>query len=81
MSDKVTKALQKLSPKDRTIFTRILTDIIAGNLDTYDTKKLAGHDYLYRLRKGAYRIIFYKKDKDITIMDFSKRSDTTYREY
>lgn len=79
MSDKITKALARLTPKERKLFKNILEDIQAGNLGSYDIKRLAGRDDIFRLRKGTYRIIFRMKDTMIMILSLERRSDTTYR--
>ena len=46
------------------------------NLPKGDVKKLAGHDNLYRLRVGDWRIIFSYADKDtILVEEIEPRGD------
>ena len=76
--DKIDKALNKLRPKEKQIFKKLLSDIRAGALSGYDIKKLKGRDDIYRIRKGDMRIIFYKTNGSFKIVSVERRSDTTY---
>jgi len=77
--DKITKALQKLNSKEREIVKSILVKIINNDFDNLDTKKLKGHEDIYRVRKGKIRIIYrLDKNKKIFILTIERRSDKTY---
>jgi mRNA-degrading endonuclease RelE of RelBE toxin-antitoxin system len=58
MVDRIQKALNNLSPKERKHISLILGDIRKGEVNDYDVKKLKGHDGIYRVRKGSFRIIY-----------------------
>lgn len=76
--DKITKALNRLKPKEQEQVKKILSDIKQNNWHHYDLKKLKGNDDIYRIRKGKIRIIYrYHKD-EIFILAIERRSDTTY---
>ena len=80
--DKITKALRKLTPKERAAFTKLLQLIASGKLDNLDVKQLSGHSDIFRVRKGKYRIIFQKQiDGSISVLAFERRNDRTYSKY
>ncbi len=80
--DKIGKALRKLSSKERNAFTVLLRAIQEGRLELLDVKKLAGHDDIFRVRKGSYRVIFRKTPAgEIFILAFERRSDRTYSQW
>lgn len=79
MVDRIDKQLKKLSSKQRKAFERLIKQILTGNVMNLDVKKLKGREDVYRVRKGAFRII-YRTDKtgDVKVIAFESRSDTTY---
>ncbi|MDA3803081.1 MAG: hypothetical protein PF488_04310 [Patescibacteria group bacterium] len=60
--DKITKALQNLSAKEREIIKTLLLKIKGESLAGLDLKKLKKCDNIFRVRKGKLRIIFKKQD-------------------
>lgn len=81
MGDQIEKILQKLSTKERAKLIEFIERIISGSFSGMDMKKLKGHPGLYRVRKGAFRIIFSMiSNADIHIISLERRSDTTYNE-
>jgi len=78
MVDKIDKALLKLSPKIRQKVKQILQQILRGDTDGLDVKKLKGRTDIYRVRKGQVRIIFHRKEEKITVLAIEKRNDHTY---
>lgn len=81
--DKIEKALKKLTNKEKSQFKKLLLLIRSNQLAGLDVKKLVGHDDIYRIRKGNYRIIFRMNEKTnvITILALERRSDRTYSKY
>lgn len=78
--DKVSKALRKLTKADRNRYEKIIRDILAGHLSSYDVVKLVGRDDVFRLRKGPMRVIFQRKrDGTTMILGLERRSETTYK--
>ncbi len=77
--DKIQKALEKLTLKEKKKVKEILVKLKKQQLAGLDVKKLKGRDDIFRVRKGQIRII-YKKDQkgDIFILMIERRSDTTY---
>lgn len=71
--DKITKFLLKLSVKERSVLMVIMEKILSWNIKWFDEKKLKLEEYLYRIRKGKIRIIYYKKDNEIKIIDMNYR--------
>ncbi len=76
--DKISKALKKLTNKERSELKIILIKIKSGKFDGFDIKKLKGEDNIFRIRKGKLRIIFIKNDNSINILAIERRSDNTY---
>jgi mRNA-degrading endonuclease RelE of RelBE toxin-antitoxin system len=77
--DKLQKALGKLSQKERGSIKEALALLQSDRTETLDMKKLKGRDDIYRIRKGAVRIIFRRDEKGkIFILAIERRSDTTY---
>lgn len=82
MSDKIKKALAKLSPKERIVLESILGKIISNNLSGLDVKQLKGNKNIYRVRVGTIRVIFTKEStEDIKLLEISRRSEKTYKKY
>ncbi|MFA4942995.1 MAG: hypothetical protein WC564_05160 [Patescibacteria group bacterium] len=80
--DKITKALQNLSSKERLLIKSILLKIGDNSLSGFDLKKLKNCDNIFRIRKGSLRIIFKKQsDGQYFILAIERRSDTTYNSY
>lgn len=78
--DSITKALQKLTPKEEKLCRDILLQIKTENVFLFDIKKLKGRDDIYRVRKGGMRIIFRKIKGSIKILALERRSNETYKE-
>jgi len=78
MVDNITKALNKLSDKDRDEMKGILTLLKKGALQHLDIKKLKGRSDIYRVRKGNMRLLFHKREDGMQIVSVERRSDNTY---
>lgn len=80
MVDRIRKTLRQLSPKERVQIKEAMRKVIMNDLQGCDIKKLQGRDDVYRVRKGAIRIIFRKSSlgKENVIVAVERRSDTTY---
>lgn len=76
--DKISKALNKLSPQEKKKLKVILNKIKLEKFDGLDVRKLKGHDNIYRVRKGKMRIMFLKNEKKISIIALERRGDNTY---
>ena len=79
--DKIAKALNKLSTKERKRVKEILSQINEGNFQTLNLKKLKDRNDIFRVRKGNIRIIFRKKDNGIRVLTIERRTTTTYRKF
>lgn len=80
--DKIAKALQNLSFKERETIKSILLKIKSGSLSGFDLKKLKNCDDIFRVRKGRLRIIFKRqKNGQYFILAIERRSDTTYNNF
>ena len=76
--DKISKALKKLTEKERDVVTDILRSIKDDNIGDLDIKKLKGRDNIFRARKGKIRIIFQRVKNNFLILSIERRSSKTY---
>ena len=82
MVDRVTKALRRLSGKERKAVALILRKLQTGAVKTLDSKRLKGNSSVYRVRKGSLRILYQaKRGEHIKILAIERRSDTTYKKF
>ena len=79
MTDKIDKALEKLSEKEKTKLKELLSSLKKGVILNIDVKKLKGRDDIFRIRKGKIRVIFRKTENEIKILSLERRNDRTYR--
>lgn len=78
--DRIDKALEKLSPKEREQIKHILIQLAAGSFTNFDIKKLKGRDDIFRIRKGKLRIVFRKdKKRGVFILAIERRKEMTYK--
>lgn len=74
--DKITKALKKLSEKERSAIKQLFVKIQQKNFQNLDLKKLKGYNNIFRVRQGRIRIIFRMEEDNIFILAIERRSDT-----
>ncbi|MBU3925474.1 hypothetical protein KKB43_00530 [Patescibacteria group bacterium] len=80
--NKLAKALENLSVKERKLIKGILLKIKNNSLSEFDLKKLKNCDNIFRVRKGRLRVIFKKQDNvRYFILAIERRSDKTYNKY
>ena len=79
--DKITKFLQRLTPKERDRVTDAVIDIVKGELHAYNRKKMKGYANLYRIRVGDIRIVYLDLDGERRIVLIDRRNDNTYRDF
>jgi len=78
--DKITKAVKKLTAKERQVVKRILTQLANSNTTGLDIKKLVARDDIFRVRKGDIRIIYRHTSGSVFILAIERRSESTYRQ-
>ena len=77
--DKIEKALNKLSAKEKQKFKQILFQIKASDFQGLNLKKLRKRHDIFRVRKGNMRIIFRKENDSIKILTLERKSSKTYK--
>ena len=77
--DKVERALQKLTVKEREWVKQLLVKLQSGRTDSLDIKKLKGRDDIFRARKGKIRIIYRNDRSGFFILLIERRNETTYK--
>ena len=78
MTSCIEQLLAKISAKEKTMLIEISEKITSNDFTGLDIKKLSGHENLYRVRKGKFRIIFQITKTTTIILAIEKRTDTTY---
>ena len=78
MSSELEKLLAKVTSKEKKTLSDTIEKILDRNIKNLDIKKLSGTDNIFRIRKGAFRIIFSMTKTGAKIISIEKRSDTTY---
>lgn len=78
--DKIAKALQKLSDKERQKVKTVLSQLLAGKTGNLDIKKLKDRNDIFRVRVGDLRIIYRTDPKEkIMVLAIARRNENTYR--
>lgn len=79
--DKTQKFLQRLSQLEQKEISNLIQLILERNISGLDVKKLKGYKNVYRVRSGSVRIIFRRLETDISVLEISRRSEKTYRDF
>ena len=81
MVDQIHKNMEKLSPKEYKLAESLYVLVVENRLENLDVKKLKGHNNIFRVKKGRFRIIFSRQRNENTIRHFGYRNDKTYMAY
>ncbi|HRZ30130.1 MAG TPA: type II toxin-antitoxin system RelE/ParE family toxin, partial [Candidatus Paceibacterota bacterium] len=74
--DKISKALARLTTKEKETIAEIFSRIQSGKIIGLDLKKLKGYEDIYRVRFGKWRVIYrISKAGKIFLVSFGRRSD------
>lgn len=80
--DKIEKALQKLTAKERDTIQEILHCLETNDMRHLDIKKLGGYSDIFRVQKGSLRIVYRKDSKgQILLLTIERRDQNTYRDF
>jgi mRNA-degrading endonuclease RelE of RelBE toxin-antitoxin system len=79
--DKNQKFVKKLSGTKQDKIIIAIENIQAGKTSSLEVKKLVGHQDLFRAQIGSIQIIFISNRHENTILEISRRSDTTCNDY
>ncbi len=77
----IEKFLDKLISRERLRVTSCIEDIIRGQTDNLDVKRLRGKMELFRVRVGKIRIIYKRVGTSRVIVKVSWKNDNTYKNY
>lgn len=78
MVDKITKALNKFTKKEKEVVKILLLKINERNIAGLDLKKLKGRSDIFRVRKGKIRIIYRIDGQQIYLLAIERRKENTY---
>lgn len=73
--DNKRKFLQKIGKKQAPFFIEIFQKISTNEFENLDIKKLKGHENIFRIRKGKWRIVFVAMKKENLIIEISTRGN------
>jgi mRNA-degrading endonuclease RelE of RelBE toxin-antitoxin system len=78
--DKIQKALNKLSKKEKAIVKDILSILKTDKWSkSLNIKKLRGYTNIFRVRKNKIRIVYeLSHDDEISILLIDRKNDNTY---
>lgn len=77
--DKIAKALQKLSPKEREAFLMVMNQLKQDYRKIPNLVALTGYKNWYRIRIGRYRLLFKIHAGRVEIRRIAKRNEETYK--
>lgn len=77
--DKISKALSKLSVKEKELIKNIIQALQLGRFSNLNIKKLKGEYNIFRVKKGNLRIIYQAKNSQIFILKIGRRKESTYK--
>lgn len=79
--DKIQKLLKRLNKKEYEVVFTTLQSIQKGKVAELNIQRLSGHRDIYRVRVQNIRIIFFADTNDTEILDISRRSEKTYKNF
>lgn len=79
--DKNLKFLKKLSNKEFKLVEKALQMIVLRDTSSLDVKKLSGYRDIYRIRTGTIRVIFLDTGDYTEILEISRRSEKSYKDF
>jgi mRNA-degrading endonuclease RelE of RelBE toxin-antitoxin system len=79
--DKNQKFLKRLSPREFELVETTLYKLLNHDTNNLDIKKLVGYRDVFRVRVGSIRIIFLDANSGLEILEISRRSEKTYKDY
>ena len=78
---KVEQQLRKIPEKYSERVYAAIAKIVAHDFMTLDRRKLSANEDIFRVRVGAYRIIYHDDGEIITFIDIVRRNEKTYRNF
>ena len=79
--DKLEKFLKKLSTKELQFVSEAIEQLLSAREQSLDIKKLKGFEDIYRARVRDIRIIYRSTDGRVTLIEISRRSEKTYKDF
>ena len=78
--DEWEKLWRKLGLNDQEKIRQAILRLKARDFGALRVKKLRGHNHIYRLRIGNYRLIYYDDGQEIILKHLKRRNEKTYRD-
>ncbi len=77
--DKLKKLLSRISEHDRRELQAIIFLIMKNDFALLSVKKVSGHQNVFRVRSGRYRVIFKNEELMPRLLDIRLRNENTYK--
>lgn len=79
--EKWKKQLRKIPARDRDRIIEVLTLLFSRDFSGLNRLLLKGHENIFRVRVGNYRIIYHDDGEEITLKAIPKRDESTYSDF
>ena len=77
--DKIQKLLKSIPKKDHAKIMLMMEKVHSREISVSQKQSLKGHEYIYRVRVGHYRIIYFDDGQEIILKAIRKRNEKTYK--
>jgi mRNA-degrading endonuclease RelE of RelBE toxin-antitoxin system len=78
--EQIQKQWKKIPAKDQAKIREIFKKLKNRDFTDLNRKKLKGYEYIYRVRAGNYRIIYFDNGEEILLKYIKRRNERTYKE-
>lgn len=79
--NKIEKQLRKIPEQHRERIFMTIERLMARDFSGLNRQQLKGHECIFRIRVGNYRIIYYDDGGEIILKAIRRRNETTYRDF
>lgn len=77
----IEKQLRKIPGKYRERVFAAIERLMARDFSVLDRKQLRGHENIFRIRIGNYRIIYFDDGEKIILKAIRRRNESTYHDF
>ena len=79
--EQVEKQLRRMPRQDRERVLDAMERIIQRNFLGLNRKQLRGSGYIFRIRVGNYRILYFDNGSEIEFIAVRRKNETTYNDF
>ena len=81
MADAIKKFLTQVTAKEAVLLLVIAEQIREGKIQNLEAKKLIRTKNVFRVKRGMFRIIYKQTKTGCVVIDITRRSEKTYRDF